>query len=93
MDQHLDLSMSELFIDIVGWVGSIEVILAYALISYHRITAKSLTYQLLNLTGGAFLIINTVYYKAYPSTAINVVWLIIASVAIVNIVRAKIWYK
>lgn len=82
--------MSELFIDIVGWVGSIEVMLAYALISYHRITAKSLLYQFLNLTGGAFLIINTIYYEAYPSTAINVVWLIIASVAIINIIRKRL---
>lgn len=81
--------MTKLFIDIIGWVGSVEVILAYALISYHKITAKSLSYQLLNLTGGAFLIVNTVYYGAYPSTAINVVWLIIATAAIYNIFKSK----
>ncbi|MCG8389002.1 MAG: hypothetical protein MJA30_25840 [Cytophagales bacterium] len=81
--------MIKLLIDIVGWIGSVEVILAYGLISYHKITAKSIVYQLLNLTGGAFLIINTIYYGAYPSTAINVVWLIIAAVAIVSILRSK----
>ena len=81
--------MVKLLIDIVGWIGSVEVILAYGLISYHKITAKSLGYQLLNLTGGAFLIINTIYYGAYPSTAINVVWLVIATVAIVSILRSK----
>ncbi len=77
--------MTKIIIDIVGWIGSIEVILAYGLISYHKITAKSLIYQILNFTGGAFLIINTVYYGAYPSTAINVVWLVIAALAMVNI--------
>ncbi|MEO1052300.1 MAG: hypothetical protein AAFX87_16830 [Bacteroidota bacterium] len=77
------------FIDIIGWIGSVEVILAYGLISYHKITAKSIWYQLLNLTGGFFLIINTYYYKAYPSTFINVVWLFIAAVAIFNIFRSK----
>ena len=81
--------MYELWIDIIGWVGSLEVILAYALISYHKITAKSMLYQMLNLTGGAFLIINTIYYGAYPSTAINVVWLIIASIAIFNIYNSR----
>lgn len=81
--------MTKLIIDIIGWIGSFEVILAYGLISYHKLDAKSLSYQVLNLTGGAFLIVNTVYYGAYPSTAINVVWLIIASIAVVNIFRSK----
>ena len=81
--------MIKLLVDIIGWIGSIEVILAYGLISYHKITAKSMGYQLLNLTGGAFLVINTVYYGAYPSTAINVVWLVIASFAIASILRSK----
>ncbi len=82
-------SMTQLFVDITGWIGSVEVILAYGLISYHKITARSIWYQVLNLTGGAFLIVNTIYYGAYPSTAINVVWLIIASVAIINILKAS----
>ena len=74
--------MTQLLIDAIGWVGSVEVILAYGLISYHKVTAKSLMYQLLNLSGGFFLIINTYYYGAYPSAIVNVVWLIIASGAI-----------
>lgn len=79
--------MEQLTIDIIGWIGSIEVILAYALISYHKITAKSIWYQFLNLTGGFFLIINTYYYGAYPSAVVNVVWIFIASTAIFNIYR------
>lgn len=81
--------MSELMIDIIGWIGSIEVIVAYALISYHKTTANSLFYQLLNFSGGAFLIINTIYYGAYPSTAINGVWLIIAFIAIIKIYKSR----
>ena len=76
-------------IDIIGWIGSIEVIAAYGLNSYQKIKSDSLVFQLLNLTGGIFLIINTLYYSAYPSTFINVVWVIIASVAIVQIFRRK----
>jgi len=79
--------MTQLLIDAIGWVGSVEVILAYGLISYHKVTAKSLMYQLLNLSGGFFLIINTYYYGAYPSAIVNVVWLIIASGAIWKMIK------
>ena len=77
--------MTELTIDILGWIGSLEVILAYALISMQRLDGKSNLYQLLNLTGAIFLIINTWYYGAYPSTLINVVWVVIAVMALVRV--------
>lgn len=83
------LSEWEWLIDILGWVGSVEVVVAYALVSYQKIEAKSFTYQILNLTGGFFLIILTYYYEAYPSTFINVVWLLIAFFAIFNMLRKK----
>ena len=68
----------QLLIDVLGWIGSIEVIAAYGLNSYQKIKSDSAWFQILNLTGGLFLIINTVYYGAYPSTFINVVWVLIA---------------
>lgn len=77
------------WIDIIGWIGSVEVIAAYGLNSYQKIKSDSLLFQLLNLTGGIFLIINTLYYSAYPSTFINIVWVAIASVALFNIFRKK----
>jgi hypothetical protein len=72
-------------IDIIGWIGSIEVIAAYALNSNQLMSSDSIAFQLLNLTGGLFLIINTIYHRAYPSAFINVVWVIIASISIVRI--------
>ena len=77
----------KILVDTLGWIGSIEVIAAYGLNSYQKIKSDSLLFQLLNLTGGIFLIINTVYYCAYPSAFINVVWVIIASIAIVQFYR------
>ena len=78
---------AKLFVDIIGWIGSFEIILAYALNSAQKIDSKSMHYQMLNLTGGAFLIVNTVYYGAFPSAFINVVWFIIAALAIINVFR------
>jgi hypothetical protein len=74
--------MKKIIIDAVGWIGSIEVIAAYGLNSYQVIPSDSIYFQLLNLTGAFFLIINTVYHRAYPSAFINVVWVIIAAIAI-----------
>ena len=76
----------KLTIDILGWIGSVEVILAYGLISNGKLDSQSVTYQLLNLTGAILLIINTIFYGAYPSTFINIVWVGIAVVAL-----AKAW--
>lgn len=78
-----------LIIDILGWVGSIEVVAAYALNSSQRIKSDSLTFQLLNLTGAVFLIINSIYKQAYPFTFINSVWTVIAIVAIIGIMKKK----
>lgn len=64
--------------DIVGWIGGIEVLIAYWLISTKRVDETSLSYHLLNLTGAIFLIINTVVLKAYPSFFVNVVWVGVA---------------
>ena len=77
----------KLLIDILGWVGSVEVILAYGLNSYQKMKSDSMLFQVLNLTGAAFLIVNTIYYGAYPSTFINIVWVVIAVVALFRIVR------
>ena len=80
----------KLWIDILGWIGSVEVILAYGLISNGKVHGKSVSYQLLNLTGSVFLIANTVFYQAYPSTAINGVWMVVAIVALFQVwVRRK----
>jgi hypothetical protein len=68
----------KLIIDILGWIGSLEVIAAYGLNSYHKIRSGSAVFLFLNITGGIFLILYSVYYMAYANTFINVVWVLIA---------------
>ena len=74
-------------INIIGWLGSIAVLLAYVLVSTNRLKGDSVPYQLLNLFGGFFLMANTFYFGAYPSTAVNLVWLSIAIIALVRAVK------
>jgi hypothetical protein len=76
---------SKLLIDIVGWIGSIEVLIAYGLNSYQRIKSDSMVFYLLNLTGGIFLVIYTVNKEAFASAFVNVVWVIIAVIAIAKV--------
>jgi len=79
----------DLFIDILGWIGSIEVVAAYGLNSSQKIKSDALSFQLLNLTGSVFLIINSIYKEVFPFTFINSVWAVIAVVAIVGILKKK----
>ena len=75
----------KVLIDIIGWVGSLELILAYLLVSYEKIGASTRIYQWLNLTGSILLMINTAYYGAFPSTFVNVIWILIAVAALYRI--------
>jgi len=65
-------------VDILGWIGASLVIIAYFMVSTRRAAGDALSYQLLNITGGVLLIINTVFYGAYPSSVVNLVWIAIA---------------
>lgn len=78
-----------LFINILGWIGSILVIAAYGLNSYQKVKSDSLAFQLMNLIGGILLIVNSIYKEAYPFTFINTVWVIIAIPALVRILNRK----
>ena len=79
----------QIWIDVIGWLGSAALIAAFVLNSAGRITAQTLLYQGLNVFGGIALIINTYYYGAYPSTVVNVVWLIIAGYYLSKMRRAS----
>jgi hypothetical protein len=69
-------------IDLLGWGGAAAVLVAYGLVSAGRLSGRSGVYQLLNAGGSVLLMINTYYYRAYPSTFVNVLWLGIAAYAL-----------
>jgi hypothetical protein len=74
----------KLFIEILGWIGSVEILLAYGLNSYQRIRSDSLVFYLLNFSGGIFLIVYSIQKEAFANTFINAVWVIIAVVAMMK---------
>jgi hypothetical protein len=75
--------------DILGWIGSILVLVAFGLNSYEKVKADSWSYILLNLVGGILLIIYSTYKGAYANTFINVAWVLVALTAILKMVVKK----
>jgi hypothetical protein len=71
-----------LIINIIGWTGAGALLVAYTLVSLKNYEGTSIVYQCLNIVGSAFLIVNTIYYGAYPSAFVNIVWIGIAFLSI-----------
>jgi hypothetical protein len=67
-----------IFIDVLGWVGTVLYLIAYALVSVKKVEGDSLFYQGMNIVAGILLVINTLYWRAYPSLGLNVAWIGIA---------------
>lgn len=73
---------------VIGFAGTIMVLLAYLLLSVKKISAESLGYQGLNFVGAVLLIIYAVILSAWASLLLNGVWALIASFALVKVVLA-----
>lgn len=80
-------NIMKILIDIIGWMGSCQILLAYGLNSYQKIKSDSLVFMLLNCIGGIFLASYSVYYKAFANTFINVVWVVIAVIALLKFIK------
>lgn len=64
----------KLFINLLGWTGSILYLIAYTLVSLKKVEGDSVLYQGMNIIAGILLVIYTVYLGAYATTALNAVW-------------------
>ena len=70
--------------DIVGWIGSFLVVLAYLLLSTKKIK-PGLNYQLLNLLSAILMAIGLFPRDAWFSFALQIAWGLIAIFAIIKI--------
>ena len=74
--------------DILGWIGMILVLLAYALLSTNKIESGKL-YQGLNLVAAILMAIGLYPTKAWFSFALQIVWALVALIAIIKIIKKK----
>jgi len=70
------------FVSIAGWMAALLILGAYSLLSFGKISPSSWVYQAMNIVGAAGFIINCAYNNAWPSVALNVVWMGIAFYAL-----------
>ncbi|GAB6985701.1 CBU_0592 family membrane protein [Nocardioides pyridinolyticus] len=79
--------MTVVIVNVVGWLGMALLVSAYALVTAGRMPGTGLLFQLMNLSGGAFLMVNSAWYSAWPSAALNLVWVVIG---VVGLARAAL---
>lgn len=68
--------------NLLGWYGTAAILLAFALISFSVVNPNDIVYQLLNLSGAIGLAIETFRKKDYQPGVLNIIWAIIALIAI-----------
>ena len=79
----------DLAVEIVGWTGAVLILLGYLLITAGKLTGGSLLYQAMNVFGAAGFAINGWWHRALPSTALNIVWLLIGAFASWRILKRR----
>lgn len=68
-----------------GWIGAASVLLAYGLAAFGMISAEGWLYALLNLIGAIGIVIIAAVKKVIQSVLLNVIWAVIAVVALVKL--------
>jgi hypothetical protein len=81
--------LTELLIEIAGWIGAGLILLGYALVSTGRVQARSRPFQLMNLFGAAGFVVNSAFHGAWPSAILNVIWIGIAAATLVQLQRKR----
>jgi hypothetical protein len=76
-------------ITVVGWLGAALLLLAYGMTSAGRLPPEGVRFQTLNLVGALTLTVNSGYHGAWPSAALNIVWIGIGLVALVRGARRR----
>ncbi len=79
--------MITLIIQASGWLGTILILVAYYMVSNKKLAADSRAYQILNLVGSIGVGVNVFYQHAWPAVMLEVVWGLIAIVALIRITK------
>lgn len=71
--------------ELIGWCGAGAILLAYALISFKLLSSSTFLYQILNGAGALCIAYISFKKKAYQPGILNVIWAIIALIAIIQL--------
>lgn len=74
-------------LEIIGWIGSIILIVSYYLLSTNKLNQNSKLYHSLNLTGSTIFIIFSFYKLAYASAFVNLIFSLIALYSLIKLYK------
>jgi len=67
-------SRSNVFVEYLGWCGTLAIAASYALYFLGKLGAESIWFQLLNLLGAIALVVFSIYRRVWPVAVVCVVW-------------------
>lgn len=79
------MKSKQFLFEVVGWYGAFAIVSAYALASFEWLSIQNPWYQILNGTGAIGIVLNSLSRKAYPPAVLNIIWTVIAVVALARI--------
>lgn len=72
-------------IEIVGWLGTALILVAYVLSSLGYLSTSTVSYQLMNLLGALGVGLITYLRKAFQGFVLNLVWAIVAFIGLTRL--------
>ena len=78
--------MGKLSAELIGWCGALAILMAYAMVSFGKLSPTALPYQFLNASGALGIVYISFKKKAYQPGVLNIVWAIIAVIAIIKVI-------
>ncbi len=79
----------EIAVEVAGWTGALLILLGYLAITTGKLTGNSTLYQWINVAGATGFVVNGWWHGAIPSAALNIVWLLIGTVALIRLRRRE----
>lgn len=72
------------FQEVIGWIGTVLILVAFALLGAGILDGQSMPYMTMNAIGALALMYHSWVRKDYQPVALNVVWLLVALLAMVR---------
>lgn len=79
------MKIKQVIDETIGWYGTIAIVGAFAMVSFEVLAPTSLFYQILNGTGALGIVYISLKKKAYQPGVLNIIWAVIAGIAIVRL--------
>lgn len=78
-----------MFLEIIGWSGTILVVLAYYLVTAKKLSSNSRKYQVCNLLASLLMGYYAAFKMAWASFGLQIIWGAIAIYGLINIQKHK----